>query len=232
MKKKILNIGMFLGLIFMFNTNVDALCLNQELTEWAVDANVKFVNFDKYLIDEETGKEIYELGFDYAYILTLDNMRDDIVIKATTESGRKLEGLYVPGHKVYGLVDYTPKYGAKYKITIYGSDKSACPNEELKTLNYEVEQFNFYHKTEDCENYPEAEICQMYKDTSDMSYDEFKEKIEEYKESTLPKKKNNFFDKFMKFMANYGVFVLIPLIVVMLVYMVKIGKLKEKERKK
>lgn len=232
MRKKILFIALFIACMFSFNIYVDALCNDSELTEWAVNTNIKFVNFNKYLVDEETGKEIHELGFEYAYILTLDNSRDDIVIKAITESGRNLEGVYVPGHKVYGLVDYNPKNGAKYKITIYGSDKSACPNEILKTINYEVEPFNFYHKTEECEKYPDAEVCKMYKDTSKMSEEKFKNEIKEYIEKIEGKPKDSFFTKFMKFMANYGVFVLIPFMVVLVIYMIKIGKLKNKERKK
>lgn len=232
MKKKILFMGLFLVALFSFNLKLNASCLDNELTQWAVDANVEFVSFDRYLVDEKTGKEIHELGFDYAYILTLNNMRDDIVIKASTESGRKLEGIYVPGHKIYGLVDYTPKYGAKYKIEIYGSDKSACPKSLLKTINYEIEQFNFYHKTEACEKYPEAEICKMYKDTSDMSYEEFKEEIKKYEESNQEKPKDNFFTKMFRFFANYGIFILLPIIIAVIVYMVKIGKQKINERKK
>ena len=232
MRKRILFISLFLVAMFSFNLKLNASCLNSELNEWALDTNVKFVDFDRYLIDEKTGKEIHELGFDYAYILTLNNMRDDIVIKATTASGIKLEGIYVPGHKVYGLVDYTPKYGAKYKIEVYGSDKSACPNVLLKTIHYEVEQFNFYHKTEACEQYPEAEICKMYKNTSDMSYEEFKEEIKKYEESIQEKPKDGFFTKFLRFFANYGIFILLPIIIGVIVYMVKIGKQKIGERKK
>lgn len=232
MKRKILFIVLFIACMFCFNVYVDALCTDTELTAWAVNTNVKFINFDKYLIDEETGKEIHELGFDYAYILTLDNSRDDIIIKATTESGRQLEGVYVPGHKVYGLTDYNPKYGAKYKIVVYGSDKSACPNEVLKTLNYEVEPFNFYHKTQECEKYPEADVCKMYKDTSKLTLEDFRNEIEEYEETINPKKKVSFLTKLMNFMVNYGVYVLIPFIVILIIYMIKIGKIETYERKK
>lgn len=232
MKKKFLFIGLFVVCMFSFNTCVSALCSDSELTDWAVGVNIKFIDFDKYLVDDATGKEIHELGFDYAYILALNSSRDDIIIKATTKSGRQLEGMYVPGHKVYGLVDYNPKNGVNYKITIYGGENSACPNEVLKTLNYEVEQFNFYHKTEQCENYPEAEVCKMYKDTSKMTQSQFEKEIEKYIEEVNGKKEDGFFTKVMKFMVSYGIFVLLPLIIIMIGYMIKVGKLKKNGRKK
>ena len=230
MKKKILLI-LLMTVMFGFSIKVDAACYDKELTEWAVNSSVKFINFDKYLIDEESGKEIVELGYDYAYILTLSNMRDDVVLKATTKSGRKLESFYIPGHKVYGLPDYNPKYGAEYRIVVYGGEKSACPNEILKTLDYKVEHFNFYHMTEDCEKYSEADICKMYKDTSDMTYKEFKKEIEEYKDR-LGNENDNLFTKIMKFFASYGIFIFVPIIFLVLMYSIKLGKTKVNERKK
>ena len=63
MKKKILFMGLFLVALFSFNLKLNASCLDNELTQWALDANVEFVSFDRYLVDEKTGKEIHELGF-------------------------------------------------------------------------------------------------------------------------------------------------------------------------
>ena len=57
-----------------------------------------------------------------------------IIIKARTDYGANLEGIYIPGHKVYGIVDYTPKNGAVYNIEIYGGKGSVCENELLKTM--------------------------------------------------------------------------------------------------
>ena len=231
MKKKLLIINLFLFIMFGFNVKVDALCGDNNLNNWSVDVNIKFIDFDRYLINENTGEYLGET-MKYSYILTLDNMRDDVILKATTASGRKLEGIYIPGHKVYGLVDYTPKDGAIYTINVYGSDKSACPNELLKTLTYEIEPFNFYYKTEECEEYPDAEICKMYKDTSDVTVDEFKEEIEEYMEEIGDKGDENWFDKTLNFLATYGIFILLPIIIIFVICIFKSHKPKTIGRKK
>ena len=56
--------------------------------------------------------------------------------------------------------------------------------------------------------------------------------MDEYIDSVDPKKNKNWFASFLKFMVSYGIFILIPFIVIALLYMVKIGKIKEIERKK
>lgn len=230
MKKKLLLCCLFLS-IFIINIRVDALCYDDDLNEWANKVSIKFVDFNKELINEETGKPLKETMI-YSYILTTNMQRDDIIIKATTSNGDKMEGVYVPGHKVYGLVDYTPKYGIKYDISIYGSKDSACPNEVIKTFNYEVEKFNFYYKTEKCEKYPDAPLCKMYKDTDDVTLEEFNREMDEYIEGVAPVKKKSVFKVILDFFVNYGIYVLIPFIVIMVIYLIKIGNLKKIERKK
>lgn len=230
MKKKLLLICLFLC-IFAFNMKIDALCYDDDLNGWANKTEIEFVAFDKYLTNEETGKPLKETMI-YSYILTTNIQREDIIMKATTDAGVNLEGIYVPGHKVYGIADYTPKDGAKYKITIYGSKDSACPNEVIKTFDYEVEKFNFYYKTEKCEKYPEAPLCKMFKNTDDVTLEEFNEQMDEYIATVEPNKNGNWFSSFLRFMVSYGIFILIPFIIIALLYMVKIGKIKEIERKK
>lgn len=229
--KKLLIICLFMVTLFGFRINVSALCYDDDLNEWVVNADIKFIKFDRYLTNEETG-EILGNTMEYAYILTTTTQREDIVLKAKADYGGTLEGMYIPGHKVYGIPDYNPKYGAKYEISIYGAENSACPGELLKTLDYEVEQFNSYYKTQYCEEYPDAPLCVPYKDTSDVSYDEFKQSIEEYAESLEEEKEDTWFTVFMKFMVNYGLYVLIPFVLIVLIYMIKIGKIKKIERKK
>ena len=230
MKKKLLLSCLFLC-TFLFNIKVGALCYDDDLNSWSSKAEIDFIDFNKNLINEETGKPLRETMM-YSYILTTNIQRKDIVIKAKTSDGRNLEGMYIPGHKVYGLTDYTPKDGVKYEITIYGSKESACPNEVIKTFKYEVDKFNFYYKTEKCEKYPEAPLCKRFKNTDDVTLEEFNQEMDEYINTIDPKKNTNWFSSFLKFMVSYGIFILIPFIVIALLYMVKIGKIKQMERKK
>ena len=78
MKKKLL-FCLFFCLV-MFNVKVDALCYDNDLNSWANDVKIKFVDFDRDLINEETGKPLKETML-YAYILTPSVQRKDIVIQ-------------------------------------------------------------------------------------------------------------------------------------------------------
>ena len=225
-------IFVFIFLFCVLSLNVSALCYDDSLNEWAIDTNIKFIDFNRNLINEVTNEPLYKT-MDYSYILTLDNYRDDIVIKASADYGEELEGIYVPGHKVYGIVDYTPKNGATYDIKIYGAKGSVCENELLKTFTYKVEPFNFYYKTEECEDYPEAPLCAIYKDTSNITEKEFKEEMKAYIESVNPVVDNpSLLDIFLSYLKNYGIYVLIPIIVFSILFIKKIHIFKKHERKK
>ena len=230
MKKGILLFTLFIS--FLGLGKVDALCYDQELNDWAVKVKIKHTDFDKYLVDEETGKEIVDLGYDYSYILSLDTPREDVVMKATNNYDEKLEGKYVPGHKLYGIVNYTAPYSIKYEITIYGGENSACPNEVLKKMEYELEPFNYYHKTELCENYPEAPLCAIYKDTEDMTQEEFQKEMEQYIEKVEGPKPDPWYKVIWNIFTEYIIYILVPFILIAAVYTLKIEKVKREERDK
>lgn len=222
----------FVLIFFVCSLNINGLCYDSSLNEWALNTKIKFIDFNRNLINEETGEPLYKT-MDYSYILTVDNSRDDIIIKASTSYGAEIEGIYVPGHKVYGLVDYTPKNGAIYNIKIYGNDKSVCKNELLKTITYEIEPFNFYYKTEECEMYPEASLCTMYKDTSDVTEKEFKEEMKAYAESLNSDVDDpSWFEIIISYFLNYGIYILLPIVVLSIFYLKKIHVVKKNERKK
>ena len=222
----------FIFVFCVFSLNIDALCYDDSLNEWAINANVKFIDFNRNLINEKTNEPLYKT-MDYSYILTLDNYRDDIIIKASTDYGAELEGVYVPGHKVYGIVDYTPKNGAIYDIRVYGVKGSVCENELLKTITYKIEPFNFYYKTEKCEMYPEAPLCKIYMDTSDITEKEFDEEMDAYINSINPIiDEPSLIEILLSYLKNYGIYALIPIIIFSIAYLKKLNTFKKHERKK
>lgn len=232
MRKKFISLILFFIALFVFNIKVDALCYDEELNNWAVNVKIKHTDFDKYLIDEETGKEIFDLGYDYSYILSLDTPREDVVMKATNNYDENLEAKYIPGHKLYGIVNYTAPDTIKYEITIYGGENSACPNEVLKRINYELEPFNYYHKTELCEDYPDAPYCAIYKDTSDMTQEEFQQEMEQYIEKIEGAKPDPWYKVLLGIFTEYFIYILVPFVLIAAVYTLKIEKVKREERDK
>lgn len=228
--KKIIKLFVIVTIFFVFNIKIDALCYDQELNDWATNVKLKHVDFDKTLIDETTGKPIGE-KYAYAYIIALDSYRDDIVMKATSNYDDDLTGQYVPGHKVYGVMNYTAPGSIHYDITIYGAKDSACPNEVLKTFTYDLEPFNIYKKTRLCDEYPDAPLCAMYMDTSNLTYEDFNLEMDEYIEE-YESKNSPWYKTMFRIFMEYVSYLVIPFLVIGIIYAIKIQKVKREERNK
>ena len=81
--------------------------------------------------------------------------------------------------------------------------------------------------------YPEAPLCKIYKDTSDISEKEFKEEMKAYMEMINPViDEPSLFEIFLSYLKNYGIFVLIPIIILSIGYFKKVHAVKKHERKK
>ena len=126
------------------------------------------------------------------------------------------------GTKVYGVGCFTNIDEETYIINIYV--KGTCNEELLKTMKYTVPRFNEYSYKEVCDG-NDSEYCKTFTNsTKDMTYDEFKEVIDkEQKEKDRP-------EGFMGLLKEYGLFILIPLIVVSVYYITKIRKYRQEER--
>ena len=211
---------------FLIVIDVKALCYDEELNEWAVEATVKFTE------DTRVASPYAETTEDlYAYFLSVTPEREDIKIIVTDGSGSKAEGKEYSEVGIYGVGCYTNLEEETYTIEVYGGEKSACPNELLKTLRYTVPRFNRYIKTEYCEEYPDHELCQTYTNaTKDMEEEEFKETLGKYDKEI--KEKELTASKVFKIIIEYGIYILVPLLVISIIYIIKISKYKREEREK
>ena len=234
MKKLICSILLIFSSLIMFN--VKALCYDEELNEWAVNVSVSFKEDERFIPIGESSLEEEEF---FAYFLSITPMRDDIIIKVTDGSGNVAEGksynidLDNDGKKEdeYGVGCYTNLDDETYVIEVYGKEGSACPNELLKTLKYTVPQYNDFIKSEYCEEYPDHELCQTFTNkTENMTEDEFKDILEKYDEDI--KEKELTASKIFKIIIEYGIYILVPLVIISIYYIVKIAKFKKEERNK
>lgn len=214
-----------------FTFNINALCYDDDLNQWAIDAEVKRIDFNGDLPNELNEDKPLSQSMGYAYILVLSEYRDDIIMEATNEFDEgTLTWTYIPGHKVWGIPNYNTKYEVNYNITVKGAKDSACPNEVIKTFKYKIEPFNFYKKTEHCEKYPEAPLCDMYKDTSDITNEEFNKEMELYDKEHGEQPDKTFFDKLFEYAAQYAVFILVPFVFISLFYILRIKKVQKEEK--
>ena len=218
--KKTLKAILCLSLVFMFCLSVNAECNNEELNEWATKVEPTFTE------NTETGEE----ALPYAYFLSIAPYREDIKIVVYDKSGSHAEGKYYESIKLYGVGAYTNLEEETYTIEVYGGEKSACPNQLLKTVKYTVPRLNRMLKNEKCVQNPDLEICKTFTNsTKDMTEEEFNKAIEKYA------KGNNgslTFVGVLKVICDYAVFIVVPLVIIALYYVIRVGKYRQAERNK
>ena len=217
--KKILLITISLFMIIV-NISVKAECNDEELNEWATKVEAKFTEATKEASDE----------YGYAYFLSITPVRDDVIIKAYDEYGNSEYGKTFEKMGLYGVGCYTNLEEAKYKIEVYAGENSTCNGELLKTLTYTVPRLNRMIKNDICTKYPEHELCQTFTDkTKDMSEAEFKKEMDKYDDSM---RESSPLAKLIMKILGYGIFAIVPIIIVAIIYETKIKKVKKEKRMK
>ena len=206
-------------IVFSFSIVIKADCMDEELNEWATTIEPKFV-----MNSEKTAQE-----YMYAYFLTINPIRDDIIIKVTDDNGQTVEGENFELLDLYGVGCYTNIKEETYTIKVYGGQNSSCKNELLRTMTYTAKPYNDMIKTSQCEKYPEHELCQVFTDkTQNMTRDEFNSAMKEYEKEV--ESKNFTFKKLLNLLKEYIVYILMPFGIITIIYIVKIDKFKKKEK--
>ena len=203
--------------IVLFSTNVYAECdskKTEELREWATKAEVLFT--------EATGSYAGK----YAYFLSVTPANDDVLVTVADSHGNSANAKKFEDINLYAVGCFTNLEDETYTVTVYNK----CSNELLKTMKYTVPRLNRMLKYEVCGKYPDHELCQTHTDkTKNMSEEEFLKAMEEYENG---QKSTPFLDKVLSIIREYGIFILIPFLIITLVYVIKIQEFKKKERKK
>lgn len=218
--KKIGKIFLTLVVFLSFSTLINAACKNDELNEWATTVEAKFYEITDIGINDE----------EYAYLLSITPLRDDVTIKAYDVNGKSAVGtMLVPakGEKAIQAVGcYTNLEEETYTIEIYGAKNSACSGELLKTLKYTVPRVNRFIKDARCEN-SDSEYCKTFTNsTKDMTQEDFDKVMKKETSSGW----DISFSNILKVLGSYGLYILIPLIIISVFYAIKINKYKKEER--
>lgn len=220
--------------LFSVKINVFAVCEDDELNDWAETIEIFFQEDYTYSYDsvDENGNEIIKEHIaEYYYKLFVCAPRSDIDVKVTDSENTKeysaikcdFDNSYIVGSDIH----FSKK---TYNFKIYGNSSSNCPGELLRTLKYTVPAYNKYVGTEFCILNPDVELCQADKDTSNMT----EEEVEDYMADITEKNKINSMatsEKILYYIGKYWYYVVIPIIIVSVVYLVRIKLYKKKVEK-
>ena len=215
--KKIL-LGFIMLAVFIVNVNAE--CNNEELNDWATKAEVEFTEV----------KELYTDVSDYAYILSVTPARDDIrlvVYDGKNDSANSEKYTMADGKEIIGVGCYTNLEEEKYTIEVYGAKGTSCENELLKKMDYSVERFNKYIKDARCKD-SDSEYCKTFTNsTANMTEKEFEKALKKDIDGD-----SKTASEYIKIFLKYALFVVVPLAIVSVFYVIRIGKYQKQERDK
>lgn len=224
--KKIVSIFCF----FFIVMNANAVCYDDKLNDWAESLDIKFVQVtDKYLKDNNyTEDEI-----PYSYLLMLNKPRKDLrVVAKDTYQENEYNVNYDIDFDNYVIGSEVHFVDKEYTITVYMNDSSAeCKGEIMKTIHYKVPKYNDYNDTIYCEENPDDKICGAYTEINDKNKKDIQDKIDDFYNEKLEEelfKTKSWYEKVWIIIKEYALFILIPLVIISIAYLIKIKVIKKK----
>lgn len=214
---------LFCFLIVVQIDNVNAACSTKELNRLKQKAsNIKF----NYELADSTYNEIHVYYFNvYAtnfskefYFLDLDNQDFRYMPNLEVEGSRKLRAV---------------KEGTEYKISIYTSNETSCPNTKISTKRIKIPYYNDYSQREECKGIEEFSLCQKYYGGYIESEEYFKAQVEKYKNGDIeePKEKEGIFQLILAFLTN-NLLIVIPCVLVLVIVIVLVIRNIRKSKKR
>lgn len=204
---------MLILLIILFPIKANALvCSNQDMVKLKSEAQNITTTYD---YKEENNNVTFNITF--------SNLNTDLYLLETIEK----KSYYYIGNEMT-LTGY--KAGESYKFKVYATN-SLCDTDALYTVYVTLPYYNNYYKDELCKGIEDYELCQKWIKNK-ITYDEFKNKITDYKK-VIDKEDNNpdknktvkgIFDYLIEFYIKYYYIVLPLIIIISVVYVYKNNK--------
>lgn len=177
-------------------------------------SNSLFVNADVINIDngEDTNVRIDVSGLtEDLYVVVMNDYNDTkrTYYYADTEEGK------------FSFYTDNVNRNINYVIRVYSVD-STCSTEPLNTISIKTPRFNPYSVIDVCHTSYYIELCDAFYDIGDMTINEFNEKVS----SIIEEKSKPFSKKVGEFISKYYLYVLIPFLLIITIYVVRIIILK------
>lgn len=215
--KKFMKIMMGFMVASLISINyIYAECNDEDLNEWSTKVEAVFT--ENTVMNSNISK--------YAYFLSIKPYREDIRIVVTDGRGGKGNGQFFEEVNLYGVGAFTNLEEETYTIDVYGAKGSKCEGDLLKKLTYTVPRFNRKVKDARCVGNSDIELCKTFTNsTKDMTEEEFNKEINKY-----VKEKGKTVGDVLSAIISYGLFIVLPILVVGIIYIRKIRKVKREER--
>lgn len=192
-----------LALILSSPFAVKAKCDYKEMSDLRkIASNIQF-SYNYYY------KSTSGIDSEVRFKITIANLNPKVFIRDVD----KIENYYYKNSNELIKNDYAP--GGSYKFELY-TNSDNCRGELLFTRYVALPTYNRFSEDEICNDATEFYLCNKWQKVN-ISYDEFKNKVNEYKESSKvviekPKEEPTLKDKILSFIFEYYYYILLVII--------------------
>lgn len=226
MNNRVLKIFVIFLSSFIYLSNLSATCNDKDLNDWAEKVKIEFKEVD-YAENSEPEAE-YDSETEFAYILVTTPYNENVTVKAKdTYSDDFYDVGYDEESKSNAIGSSIHFEKKNYIIRFYG--KGTCDGELLREINYSVPSYNLYSDTEFCsqEKNKDEDICQRFKDTSNVTVEDFEDEVKKIQESDT-----STFNKVIKTILKYWYYAVLPFAIIGVIYCYKVQLLKRGQKKR
>lgn len=195
-KLKVLLISLFS--LFMSTSIVHATCDTTESNKIRSEAvNVK-ANYEKVegILDESeynppdglTDEELEQFVAKYNYFkIYITNLTENLYVKVYNDVTKETKTYhYADSDQGTISFDWTNlKSIAKFRIDVYSSNKTGCPDTKLFTLYQTTPRFNTYSGYSMCDDAKDFYLCHDYLTVDPVEFDKFVELVTKYKNGQI-----------------------------------------------
>lgn len=141
------------------------------------------------------------------YIVVLNDYNDEV--KTYHYSDTK-DGLVS-----FETIDVNEKIN--YIVRVYSED-TTCGIEPINTISFKTSSYNPYSLNDICDNDYNFEMCNYFYDVENMTLDEFRKQVSKL----IEEEEKPFSKKLIEFMLKYGLYVLIPFVLIVMIFVIRI----------
>ena len=170
---------------------------------------------EENLLPNDSG-EVGDATYEY-FKITIYNMAEDFYLKITNDYNSEVKYLnYQNTESGVATFDWNNLDKiTNFKIEVYSSNATGCPNEEYRIIYLTTPRLNDYSGLSKCYGNEDFYLCQKYTLEEEISLEEFDKALDQYqsKKEVIEEKKENqdngLFDKINDFIENNKAIVIV-----------------------
>lgn len=201
--------------IYLLFTLLSLCIINVYSLNASCEEEADYIDYELMYIDnEEEGLVARSIIYD---------IEDDLYIKVTNDFDNKTVTYTSSNKNDSGFIVFdSPSTFKKVKflIDVYSNDET-CNDRKLRTIRYVTKKYNEYSSNSLCDGLSDKlEICDSFYDSDNLTLEEFTNTINKYNED----------NSFLGYVKRYYLYVLIPILLISIIYIIRITILRRRKK--